>query len=101
MIKKVADPWFESRSGNASLCPWERHFTLISHWGRAVYPLWWPSLTKDLQTEPKKMLYVGVVKQTQNAWFMRTLYTGQKKIEQNNFTKLSLLYRQKTPRTPC
>ena len=22
--------------------------------GQAVYQLWWPSLTKDLQTEPKK-----------------------------------------------
>jgi len=20
-------------------------------WGKAVYPLWWPSLTKDMQTE--------------------------------------------------
>jgi len=20
-------------------------------WGQAVYPLWWPSLTKDMQTE--------------------------------------------------
>ena len=29
--------------------------------GRAVYPLWWPSLTIDLQTEPKKgaLLWFG------------------------------------------
>ena len=33
---------------------WERHFTLISHSGHAVYPSWWPSPTKDLQTEPQK-----------------------------------------------
>ena len=27
----------------------------IFHWSQAVYPLWWPSLTKDLQTELKKV----------------------------------------------
>ena len=26
----------------------------ISPLGRIVYPLWWSSLTKDLQTEPNK-----------------------------------------------
>ena len=52
--RKVAESRFDSRTGNASLCPRERHCTLISHWGQAVYPLWWPSLTKDLQAEPKK-----------------------------------------------
>ena len=29
--QKVTDS--RSRTGNASLCPWERHFTLISLWG--------------------------------------------------------------------
>ena len=52
--RKVADSRFDFRTGNASLCPWERQFTLISHCGQAVHPLWWSSLTKDLQTEPKK-----------------------------------------------
>ena len=60
---KVADLWFDSRTGNALLCSWERHLTLISHRGQAVHPLWWPSLTKDLQTEPKKVLCIGVVRQ--------------------------------------
>ena len=32
----------------------KKHSTLIFHWGKAVYPLWWPIVTKDLQTEPKK-----------------------------------------------
>ena len=27
----------------------------IFHWAQAVSPLWWPSLTKDLQMEPKKV----------------------------------------------
>ena len=51
--RKVADSWFDSRPGSASLHPWERHCILISHCGQAVCPQWWPSLTKDLQTEPK------------------------------------------------
>ena len=52
--RKVADPWFDSRTGNALLRPWDSLFTLIFHWSQAVYPIWWPSLTKDLQTKPKK-----------------------------------------------
>ena len=35
-----------------------------------IYPLWWPRLTKDLQTELKKVLCVGVVRQTRSAWFI-------------------------------
>ena len=65
--RKVADPWFDSQTGNASLCPRERHFALIFHCGQALFPLWWPSLTKDLQTEHEKVLCVGVVRQTQSA----------------------------------
>ena len=76
--RKVDDPWFDSQTGNALLCPWERHFMLISHWDQAVYPLswlWWPSLTKDLQTEAKircSTLAVGVVRLMQSAWFIQT-----------------------------
>ena len=41
--------------------------------GPIVYWLWWPSLTKDLQTEPQKRVpCVGVVGQTQSVWFTRT-----------------------------
>ena len=44
---------------------WERHLTLISHcWSQAVSELWWPSLTKDWQTEPRKVLCVGMVQPT-------------------------------------
>ena len=49
---KVAGSMLES--GNSSLCPWERHFTLMSFWGHAVYPSWRPSPTKYMQTEPQK-----------------------------------------------
>ena len=31
----------------------ERHFTLIAQWDQAVDPLWWSTLTKNLQTETK------------------------------------------------
>ena len=49
--------WNTSRQA-CLLCPWARHLTGCSHlhvvdrwWGQAVYPSWWPSLTKDMQTE--------------------------------------------------
>jgi len=31
-------------------------------WGQAIYQLWWPSLTKDLQTE--QLLYWSVMTDT-------------------------------------
>ena len=40
------------------LCPWARHLTgclrvyvADKWWSQAVYPSWWPSLTKDMQTK--------------------------------------------------
>ena len=33
--RKVADPWFDSRTGNVSLCSWERQFMHIFRWGRS------------------------------------------------------------------
>ena len=47
----VAGLWFDSQTDIASLWPWERHSTLVFCWDQAVYLLWLPSLTKDLQTE--------------------------------------------------
>ena len=37
--RKVSDSRFDSGAGKASLCPWKRHFTHISHWGQAVHPV--------------------------------------------------------------
>jgi len=59
--RKVAKPWFDSRCGGASLCPWEGHF---SFWGQAVYLSWWSSLTKIMQTE--LFCVITVVWQTRN-----------------------------------
>ena len=60
--RKVADFRFDSQTGNSLLCPWEKQRVFpISDWGKAIYLLRWPSLTKNLQTEPKSMLCVGVV----------------------------------------
>ena len=49
--------WTTSRQA-CLLCPWASHLTgcLCFHvverwWGQEVYPLWWPSLTEDSQTE--------------------------------------------------
>jgi len=35
----------------ARRCVLENTLNAISPWGQAVYLLWWPSLTKDMQTE--------------------------------------------------
>ena len=52
----VADPWFNSRS-----CLRKRHITLIFQWCQAVYPLWWPSVMKDLQQNSKKHIIENYV----------------------------------------
>ena len=40
--RKVADPWFDFRTGFRAYLP---------SGGQAVYSLWWPSLTEDLRTD--------------------------------------------------
>jgi len=62
--RKVTKPWFDSWCGSASLYPWDQ----------AVYSSWWPSLTKDMQTEP---FCVGVVWQTQSIM----VHTGENEIK--------------------
>ena len=49
--------WRTSRQA-CLLYPWARHLTGCLRfyvadrwWGQAVHPSWWPSLTKDMQTE--------------------------------------------------
>ena len=62
--RQVGDSWFDSRTGNASLCS-EKDilFFLI---GQAVYTLWWPKLMKQLRTEPEKRLAL--------TWLNHSLY---------------------------
>ena len=55
--KLIEIVWRTSRQASM-LCPWARHITGCLHlhvadrWGgQAVYPLWWSSLTIDMQTE--------------------------------------------------
>ena len=53
--RKVTGSRFDSRTGYA-LCIFRRKLYAYFHSRpstQAVYPLWWASLTKDLQTEPK------------------------------------------------
>ena len=65
--------WFNARIGHFVFVSLGRHFTLISLWGQAVYPSWWPRPTKDMQNEPQKRVScVGVVDIMQNTWFKRT-----------------------------
>jgi len=37
--RKVANPWFDSRWDNASLCPWERHLMLYPILGPSSLPV--------------------------------------------------------------
>ena len=52
--RKIADPWFDFRSGNASLCPWERHSTRISHSRQAVLPIVVAQLDERLAKRTQK-----------------------------------------------
>ena len=75
--RKVADPWFDSRIGSTLLCPWERSLRLLNKYYYFPFEsnclsVVWPRLTKNLQTEPKKVLWVGGIRQTHGAWFIRT-----------------------------
>ena len=54
--RSVHKVWRTSRKA-CLLCPWARHLTGCLHlhvadrWrGQAIYSSWWPSLTKDMQT---------------------------------------------------
>jgi len=58
--RKIVKPWFDSLCGSTSLCPWERHLRYIPSWSQAVYPLWWPSLTKDMLTEQRLLCWSGM-----------------------------------------
>ena len=51
---------------------------LVSHWGKAVYPLKWPSLTKDLQTESKTVLCIDVVRQQTKALVINVFFSEGK-----------------------
>ena len=48
------DPTINCQFSNASLCPWEGHFTLISHWVPAVCSLRCPSRWKTRKQKPNK-----------------------------------------------
>jgi len=38
---------------------WKDTLCCFSLWGQAVYSLWWPSLTKDMQTE-QLLCWIGM-----------------------------------------
>ena len=66
--RKAADYQFD----NVLLCPCERHFMLISHCGRAVYPLWGPAWRKTCEQNPKKGCFALVWLDKRSVWFIRT-----------------------------
>ena len=64
----VADPWFDSRTGNASLSHWEDNLRLFPI-GTAVVVQPDKRLTNTAQN---KMVCGGVVRQTQSSLVIRT-----------------------------
>jgi len=56
--RKVAKPYFDSRWGSASLCPWERHLMSI--------PILRISSLPDVMAQPDDSVCVGVVWQIQS-----------------------------------
>ena len=52
--QKVADTWFDSRAGNASLCPWKRHLN-------AYFPLK-PRSLPALEAQPDERLAIRTQK---------------------------------------
>ena len=54
VIKRLLAPGPISELAMRCCVVWKRHFTPVFHWDQAVYSLWWPSLTKNLQTKAKK-----------------------------------------------
>jgi len=57
--RKVAKPWFDSRSDSASLCPWERHLMLFSTLGPSSLPV--GVSQPDEKTCKQNSFCVGVV----------------------------------------
>jgi len=51
LVIEVAKPWFDTRCGGVSLCPYERHLILLLTLGRSSLPFVEANLTKDMQTE--------------------------------------------------
>ena len=67
--QKDVDQWFDYQTDIASLVLGKDTLRFFSIQAKQ---LWWPSWTKKLANRTKKVLCVGVVRQTQSAWFLRT-----------------------------
>jgi len=63
--RKVAKPWFDSRRGSASLCPWERHLMLFFTLGPSSLPVVVAQPQKNMQTE--QLLFWSGMKDTEHS----------------------------------
>ena len=68
--RKIADWRFDSRTGNALLRPWGKHFSLTSHWGQALLRVVTQLDERLANRILKRVLCNGVVRQMQNAGFI-------------------------------
>ena len=53
VIERLRISRFDSRTGNASLYPWERHVTLISHWVKQSTRFGGPALRMTCKQNPR------------------------------------------------
>ena len=66
--RKLVGSRFDFRTGNASLCPWKRHFTLIFHWAKQSTRCGGPLPDERLANRnQKRILWVCVVRHAPSA----------------------------------
>ena len=94
---KIGIAWRTSRQAYL-LCPWARHLTgcLNFHvtdrlWGQEVYPSRWPSLTEELQTEPKRTRCLH----TSSCIMLRT-NSSNNEAQRSDFTSMMLQLAENT-----
>ena len=93
--------WRTSRQA-CLLCPWARHLTgrlrlyvADRWWGRAVYPSWWPSLTKDMQTE-HELIRVIIILHSDCKFFIGLGFIGlRSRLLPGHFRTLAFLFTRK------
>jgi len=62
--RKVAKPWFDSRCGSQSLCPWGKTLNTVFHFGASSLPV--SVAQSDKRHANRAASVLGVVRQTQN-----------------------------------
>ena len=104
--RKVSNPWFDFQTGNASLCSWKRHFTLIFLWGQAVYSLWRKVWQKTCKQNPKKcsgLVWLGWRRVSSSHKQTKSRYKSNDVLDRTNcifFHMMQRYFAEKSNRNP-